>query len=318
MVLTSFDRNAAAVGYNVNIMKNITDFYGNSYLYLGCLSKQHVEVWKSTSLEPMTAKYMVTLSRSRISELVTTRKRKHISDGNLLLSECMRSAARRGDKRGVVRVRQYAARKKMRLSSSRLGNAMDAAARSGSLSLMTYLLDREFVPMGKMTMVEAVHAPNSVEVVRWLMGRKCLISEEAEEEAAKIGNLPVLRVFKNRPFSPGGFGNRVMSYSGLSGSIPTVDFVRTEGGCKLTSVVMYFATVGGHLELIKHLRRLGIAWDDNVCWMSAFHGHLRVLEWVRSQDPPAPWDYFTLNVAKIRKHRHIVKYCEENNCPREE
>lgn len=158
---------------------------------------------------------------------------------------------------------------------------------------------------------------NSVNVVRWLMEKdEGRVPEEAEEEAAKIGNLPVLRVFKNRPFSPGGFGTRVMEYSGLSGCIETVDFLRTEGNCSLSPVVLCMAAFEGHLELVQHLRRLGVEWDERVCWMAAYKGNLNVLEWVRSQEPPCPWDLWTWNVAVQRKHPRVIQFCEDNHCPK--
>ena len=291
------------------------------YIYVGGLSRHHRYMWKSTSpLTPTkTFKYLVTESRSRISEVVRAKKLEAENDGNLFITECMRSACRVGFKRGVVRVRKYCARKKMRLSSSRNLNMLDAAASSGNISLMRYLHEREFVPISKMTMVEAVNAKgvegdrwsNSVKVVRWVMEKdEGCVPEEAEEEAAKIGNLPALRVFKYRPFSPGGFGSRVMAYSGLSGCVETVDFLRTEGGCSLNPIVLCMAAFNGHLELIQHLRWLGVSWDDRVCWMAAYKGHLNVLEWVRSQDPPCPWDSWTLSVAKQRKHAHVEEFCK--------
>lgn len=305
----------SVVSTNPDLMKIIRGFSGDfCFLYMGCLSRLHVREWKK-SMPTKTLKHLVTESRSRISEVVVMCKRSEEHDGNLLITQCMRAAGRRGCKRGVVRVRLYSQRKKLRLCSSRHLNMMDAAARSGNISLLRYLYEREFVPISKMTMVEAVHAPNSVKVVRWLMDKKCLVTEEAEEEAAKIGNLPVLRVFKYRPFSPGGFGNRVMTLSGLSGCIDTVDFVRTEGGCALTPDVLCMAALKGHLALIKHVRWMGVDWDDRVCWMAAYNGHLDVVQWARSQHPPCPWDSWTLKVARQREHPNVVQYCEANNCP---
>jgi len=304
--------------YDDNLMGIIRDFYGEfCYLYIGGLSRRHRAMWKSTSppTRTLTSKYFVTESRDQISDEVRVRKRDEKNDGNLFITECMRSACRIGFKRGVVRVRKYCARKKMRLSSSRNLNMMDVAARSGNMSLMRYLHLREFVPISRMTMVEGVHAKNSVEVVRWLMDKdEGCVPEEAEEEAAKIGNLAALRFFKYRPFSPGGFGSRVMTYAGLSGCIETVDFVRTEGGCSLSPVVLCMAALKGHLELIQHLRRLGVSWDDRVCWMAAYNGHLNVIEWVRSQEPPCPWDSrWTLRVAEQRKHQEVVKFCKDTS-----
>lgn len=285
----------------------VREFTGNScYLYVGALCRDSRADWEKRLTK--TSKYLVAESRARISEVLRTCARNG-EDGNLLITHCMRAAAYRGLKRSVVRVRMYASRKRLRLSSPRQVNMMDAAARSGNMSLIRYL-EREYVPISRMTMVEAVHAPNSVEVVRWVMDKdKGCVPKEAEEEAAKIGNLPVLRVFKYRPFSPGGFGGRVMTLSGMSGCTDTVDFVRTEGGCKLTSNVLGMAALKGHLKLIMHVRRLGVKWDDRVCWLAAYNGHLEVIRWARSDG--CPWDpYWNLQVARQRKQPHVEEYCK--------
>lgn len=310
----------------MDLMKFIHGFYGqHSYIYIGCLSKATAEAWsswtkskKSPRLEPKTAKHLVTMSRDRISELVREQKRKADAgddDGNLLITECMKAAGLRGYKRGVVRVRMYCARKEMRLCSQRQVNMMDAAARSGSLSLLSYL-KREYVPVGKCTMVEAVKAPNSSDVARWLLtNTNCKVPDEAKEEAAKMGNVGVLRVFNDFEGSRG-FGYKVMELVGHSGSIETLDFLRGPGQGRLTPLVLGRAAMRGHLELIKHVRGLGVAWDDRVCWMAAYFGHLHVLEWARAQTTPCPWDGWTLRCAIHRKHRHVVQFCENNNCPR--
>ena len=33
-------------------------------------------------------------------------------------------------------------------------------------------------------------------------------------------------------------------------------------------------------------------WEKNTCFAAAMGGHLTVLQWLRSQDPPCPWDPF--------------------------
>lgn len=310
---------------NMDLMKIIHGFYPqDSYLYLGCLSTATAKAWSSWTKsepksKPKTAKYLVTMSRDRISELVREQKRKRdledVDDGNLLITECMKAAGLKGYKRGVVRVRKYCARKKMRLCSQRQVNIMDAAARSGSLSLLRYL-KREYIPVGKMTMAEAVHAPNSPDVARWLLSNTCCkVPDEAKETAAKMGNVGVLQVFDEFDGSRG-FGYKVMEVVGDSGSIETFDFLRGQGQGRLTPLVLGRAAMRGHLELIKHVRGLGVRWDDRVCWMAAYYGHLHVLQWVRSQNPPCPWDWWTLRCATHRKHEHVVKFCEENHCPR--
>lgn len=189
---------------------------------------------------------------------------------------------------------------------------MDAAARSGSIKLLEYF-KKGYYAMGVSTVIEAVHAPNSVEVIRWLLHNKCKLDEDAEIEAAKIGNIPALRVF-SQVFKFRGFSGKVMTFSGLSGCRDTVNFLH-ESGCNLDASLISMAALKGHLDLVKYLKDIGCPWDERVCWMSAYCGHLEVLKWARSQNPPCRWNSLTFKVAVDRKHASIVEYAKANNCP---
>lgn len=302
---------ASGVGYNPNLMNRIRDFYGpNSYRYLGCMSEAHVEQWVGPK---KTSKHLVTESRARISRLVEEIRKDPDVDGNLLITQCMRSAARKGFLRGVIRVQLYTKRSNMRLSSARVVSMVEAAARSGSIELLEYFGRRHYA-MGMSSMISAVHSENSVEVLGWLMDRKCMSVDDAvESEAAKIGNFPALKLLSERPFFPG-FAAKVMTLAGQSGSFDTVNFLH-ESGCKLTKDLIAMAAMSGHLDLVKYLRDLGCAWDTRVCWMAAYRGHLDLIEWARSQNPPCPWDSFVLRVATQKRRVRVVEYLRANNCP---
>lgn len=302
---------ASSVGYNPNLMLRIREFYElYSYRYLGCMSEAHAEQWVGPK---KTIKHLVTQSRARISRLVHEIRQDPDVDGNLLITQCMRSAARNGCLRGVVRVQLYTKRCRMRLSSARVVPMMEAAARSGSIEMLEYF-ERRHYAMGMSTMIAAVRSENSVEVLRWLMDRGCMSVDDAvESEAAKIGNFPALKLLSERPYFPG-FAAKVMTLAGRSGSVDTVNFLH-ECGCKLTTDLIAMASMSGHLDLVKYLRDLGCAWDTRVCWMAAYRGHLDLIEWARSQNPPCPWNSFVLRVALQKKRVGVVEFLRANNCP---
>ena len=299
------------VGYNHPLMSKIREFYcTNSYRYFGCLSESHAEKWVG---EKKTSKHLVTRSRARISRLVEEIRTDPDVDGNLLITQCMRSAARKGELRGVIRVRLYTTRCGMRLSSARVVPMMEAAARSGSIEMLEYF-ERHHYAMGVSTMIAAVHSENSVEVLKWLMDRKCTSIDDAVEcEAAMIGNFPALKLLSER-FKFPGFSAKVMTLAGRSGDFDTVNFLH-ECGCKLTTDLMAMAAMSGHLELVKYLRDIGCAWDTRVCWMAAYCGHLDLIKWARSQNPPCPWDSFVIRVAVQKKRKRVVEFLRANNCP---
>lgn len=182
---------------------------------------------------------------------------------------------------------------------------MDAAARSGSIPLVKHFR-RNGHAIGTSTMVSAVHAKNSVDVVTWLLANGCKGDEDVEVEAASIGNVAVLELLSlEEEFL--GF-SQVMTYAGTGGSIETVKFL-LNFRLRLTPALFGMAALYGHVDLMKHLKFQGCRWDKRVCWLPAHGGHLGALKWARSQVPPCPWDVkLTVKVAKGWDHPDVVAY----------
>ena len=53
-----------------------------------------------------------------------------------------------------------------------------------------------------------------------------------------------------------------------------------------------YAAESGQLAVLQWLRAQDppCPWDESACWEAASSGELAVLRWLRSQDPPCPWD----------------------------
>ena len=60
----------------------------------------------------------------------------------------------------------------------------------------------------------------------------------------------------------------------------------------INSKIMAYAAFNCHLRAIQWLRSLNppCPWDERACFCASSSGHLHVLQWLRSQDPPCPWD----------------------------
>lgn len=187
---------------------------------------------------------------------------------------------------------------------------MDAAARSGSIPLVEHFL-RNGHALGTSTMVSAVHAENSVEVVTWLLSKGCKGEEDVQVEAASNGNVAVLDLLSEEDEFLG-FCQKVMTYAGKGGSIATVDFLLTHR-LRLTPALFGMAALHGQLDMMKELKRRECRWDKRVCWLAAFGGQLDALKWARSQDRPCPWDYrLTVKLARERNYPEIEMYCVEH------
>jgi len=42
-----------------------------------------------------------------------------------------------------------------------------------------------------------------------------------------------------------------------------------------------------------------------------------VLQWLRTQDPPCPWDQQVLGLARFAGRQHVVQWAQENGAPDE-
>lgn len=333
------EQNAATRVFSTGVLFHlIREFYGlNSFLYLAFTKGIKIEHWGKRSGKEVecdevecdevegdevegdeanpnskpkpkyfTSKHLVTKSKKRILEVVEDPRIK----GNRLLTECIRNSARRGDVSDVALALQYCRRKRLRLSSFRVVNIMDAAARSGSIKMLEHL--QKEVPIGKSTLIEGIRSNNCRQVIEWLLDRKCEVDENVEEEAAKIGNIEALKTLRERPFFPG-FSQNVMIFAAASGCTKVIDFLMEEEGCSLTSDVMCMAAFSGHLNVVRYLRSKQCAWDKRVCWMAAFHGHLEIIKWARTQQPdPCPWCELTVKVAIFTGQKDVVSYYKSN------
>jgi hypothetical protein len=73
-----------------------------------------------------------------------------------------------------------------------------------------------------------------------------------------------------------------------------------------------YAAEGGHLEVLQWARGHGCPWDDKTCAGAARGGHLEVLQWARERD--CPWDWETCENAWTGVHLAVLKWARENGC----
>ena len=69
------------------------------------------------------------------------------------------------------------------------------------------------------------------------------------------------------------------------------------------------------MEVLKWLRSEGCPWDKYVCRGAARGGHLEILKWLRSQDPPCPWHKIVCDIAAVRNHLDVLQWAIDNGCP---
>jgi len=73
----------------------------------------------------------------------------------------------------------------------------------------------------------------------------------------------------------------------------------------------------GHLRTLQWLRSQvpPCPWDEETCLLAATFGHLDVLEWARSQDPRCPWDERMCSWAASNGHLELLKWARVQDPP---
>ena len=79
----------------------------------------------------------------------------------------------------------------------------------------------------------------------------------------------------------------------------------------------FIASLGGHLNIVKWCRSQDppFPWDWRTYSCAAREGHLEIIKWCRSQDPPCPWNEYTCIDAAMGGHLEILQWCRSQNPP---
>jgi hypothetical protein len=71
------------------------------------------------------------------------------------------------------------------------------------------------------------------------------------------------------------------------------------------------AAVGGHLKVLQWARTNSCPWDETTCSFAAGEGHLAVLQWARTNG--CPWDNMTYRSAA--RHLEVLQWARANGAP---
>ena len=115
----------------------------------------------------------------------------------------------------------------------------------------------------------------------------------------------------------------IMNGCALYGRIQQMEFLirhrtHTEDPTHIWDTKTYnMAARGGHLDVLRWLRSQNppCPWGAVTCREAARCGHLDVLKWLRAQDPPCPWNAFTCEMAAMGGHFDVLKWLRAQDPP---
>jgi hypothetical protein len=80
-----------------------------------------------------------------------------------------------------------------------------------------------------------------------------------------------------------------------------------------------YAVIHGHLKVLQWARNQNppYYWNTYTCAYAALHNRFKILKWLRSQDPPCPWDKDTCAYAAMNGNLKLLKWLRNQNpiCP---
>ena len=88
---------------------------------------------------------------------------------------------------------------------------------------------------------------------------------------------------------------------------------------ELSQCLYSAAAQSGNLDMLIWLQSLNPLYPpqkaENLCTITAEHNHLHILQWLRLQNPPCPWDENTCNVAVRKDNLCILQWLRSQNPP---
>ena len=109
------------------------------------------------------------------------------------------------------------------------------------------------------------------------------------------------------------YKGNLLNYAAFQGSVEISRWLMEMKGCKLNGVTGWYAGMGGSVEVLEYLLRKGLKFDVETCQGAARGGCLEALKFLRSQDPPCPWDWETSAFAAKGGHLEVLKWLRDQD-----
>eukprot|EP00601_Ochromonadales_sp_CCMP2298_P026378 CAMPEP_0173284188 /NCGR_PEP_ID=MMETSP1143-20121109/7883_1 /TAXON_ID=483371 /ORGANISM="non described non described, Strain CCMP2298" /LENGTH=184 /DNA_ID=CAMNT_0014222135 /DNA_START=170 /DNA_END=721 /DNA_ORIENTATION=- len=100
-------------------------------------------------------------------------------------------------------------------------------------------------------------------------------------------------------------------------SVPLISWAWRELNMPRTNLVTEEIARDGQLKVLQWLRAQDTPcpWDECTSALVGMRGHLDMLRWMRSQDPPCPWNELTCAGAAKGNHLDLLQWLREQDPP---
>jgi hypothetical protein len=191
---------------------------------------------------------------------------------------------------------------------------LEAAAYDAPLSVLQGLLFAGW-PWGKFAALTAATV-DRVPVLSWALERKLPLPNDAYHYAARAGSTEAIKWLHGTAQLR--ISTRSCTWAAQYGQLRTLQLLRALGAHWWSSTCAG-AAARNQLTVLEWLRAQTppCPWDESVCTAAAASGHLATLKWLRGQAPPCPWQASACTAAA--KHGHLATLqwlrAQEPPCP---
>ena len=109
---------------------------------------------------------------------------------------------------------------------------------------------------------------------------------------------------------------RSIAYLDEHKAIAMLEYMKHEGLGTFSANTMICVVEKGYFDAVRWLRSQDppCPWDEATCAAAARTGNLILLQWLRSQEPPCPWDGRTFYIASESKQYHVLHWLLSHEC----
>lgn len=220
-----------------------------------------------------------------------------------------------------------------------------ALARLNDMETLQWIRHNSKAPVESWTAtVLAVAAcSGNLSLVQWLHSIGCAWSEDAIAAAARRGDLPMLQYLRGQD-PPCPWSIYTSRCAAASNHLHVLQWLRSQQPpCPWDEALCKIAAGQGSIDMLRWLRSQvpPCNWDDSAtliaackgkfkclkwliehgaplttkCTAAAANGSLDVLEWLRSRDPPCPWDVFVSSTIASQGDLVKLQWLHSQGCP---
>jgi hypothetical protein len=188
------------------------------------------------------------------------------------------------------------------------------AAAGGHLDIMTWSMDRHHATGGFEGVFKYAAMGGHIHILKYLRERGYEWDERTPAYAAFGGQLPTMKwLAAQDPPCPS--GSKTSQYAMQGGHVHVLNWLCDTG--KFTARDLYFryALRTGKLDTVKWMYKrfdIDIQNDAQVCDAVP---HIELLQWMRSHNPPCPWDEETCRLAVLEDNLQVLEWARANGCP---